>query len=429
VNLDDGALSRKTVAAYAAAVAPMALLGMPFGVYLPPYLASGGVVALALVGLVFTLGTIWDGVADPLIGSMIDRLKLPGHHRRWIQLAAAPLLLLVAVIVAFGSSLPFPLLLITLLLFYSSLSVMDVAHLAWGSSLVNNQDESSRLFGAREWAGKWALLIGFAAPAVAQFLIPGLSLQGRIIAYASLAFLFVPLALFLAQRLPERPIAPEPGIGWKKEIAATFGFVPLVGLLLVQIFNAFAFGSITALFVFYADGTLGLDNRSSILLLLVFVGGALFTPFWVWLARRFGKPKTMIAMALWLCSMLLGNLAHVPDGVVEASIFATLLGSGFVGLVFIYGMAADLIAADAKRSGRNRTGFIFALVNLVQKGGAAFGIGVSYALLDAVGFDVKDAAAHGEKLNMLFATLPATAWLSMVIVLFWLSRRPELRRN
>lgn len=53
-------LRPRTVAAYAATAGPTVILGLPFSVYLPPYVAEGGVISVALVGLLFSLTTIWD---------------------------------------------------------------------------------------------------------------------------------------------------------------------------------------------------------------------------------------------------------------------------------------------------------------------------------------------------------------------------------
>ena len=59
------ALRPRMVAAYAVPAGPTAMLALPFSVYLPPYIAEGGAISVALVGLLFSLTTIWDGIVDP----------------------------------------------------------------------------------------------------------------------------------------------------------------------------------------------------------------------------------------------------------------------------------------------------------------------------------------------------------------------------
>lgn len=430
ISTEDASLRPRTVAAFAATAGPTAILGLPFSVYLPPYIAEGGVIAVGLVGLLFSLTTIWDGVVDPLIGTMIDRVRTGlGAHRRWMLMALLPLALLLLTIVTVGDSLAFAALFLLMVLFYSSFSLYEVAQLSWGSALVRTPADSALLYGMRDWFAKIALLVAFAAPAAAQLLIPGLDLQGRILAYAAIFLVMAPVALIAIARVPLRSVVAEPGIGWRHEIRASLAFPPLMLLFGVQFLNSFAFGSLTSLFVFFAAAVLGLDGQSAVLLFASFIGGAIASPLWTLLARRFGKPRTMIAMGLLIASLLLATLAQEPRGLAQATGFSLLLGTGFVGLLFTQSMLADLIPRDAARCGRSRAAFLFALLNLMQKFGVAAAIGVSYALLDFVGFDPKDGAAAARELHLLFALQPTAAWALMIGLLFLMRRHMPHRAS
>ncbi|MGH6650947.1 MAG: MFS transporter [Sphingopyxis sp.] len=423
--MPDTSLRPRTVVAYAATAGPTAILSLPFSVYLPPYIAEGGVIAVGLVGLLFSLTTIWDGVVDPLIGTMIDRVRTGlGAHRRWMLLALVPLALLLLTIVTVGNALPFAALFLLMVLFYSSYSLYEVAQLSWGAALVRSPADSALLYGMRDWFAKIALIGAFAAPAAAQLAIPGISLQGRILAYASLFLLMVPVALFAMRLVPLRSVVAEPGIGWRNEIRASFGFTPLMLLFGVTFLNSFAFGSLTSLFIFFAAAVLDLDTQSAVLLFASFIGGAIASPIWTFLARRFGKPRTMIAMALLISALLLGTLVQEPRGLAQAAGFSLSLGTGFVGLLFIYSMLADLVPRDAERCGRSRSAFLFALLNLMQKFGVAAAIAVSYALLGLVGFDPQNGKASANALHLLFVLQPVTAWAIMVGLL--LAMRPHM---
>lgn len=416
-------LRPRTVAAYAATAGPTVILGLPFSVYLPPYIAEGGVISVALVGLLFSLTTIWDGVVDPLIGTIVDRVRPGlGAHRRWMLQALLPLSLLLLALVTVGDRLPFAALFLMMIFFYSSYSLYEVAQLSWGAALVRTPADSALLYGMRDWFAKIALILAFAAPAAAQLLIPGVSLQGRIMAYASLFLLMVPIALFAIRRVPPRAVVAEPGIGWRHEIRASLSFRPLMLLLGVQFLNSFAFGSLTSLFVFFAAAVLDLDAQSAVLLFASFIGGALASPIWTFLARRFGKPPMMMAMGLLISSLLVATLFQQPEGLGQAVGFSLMLGTGFVGLLFTYSMLADLIPRDVERCGRGRSAFLFALLNLMQKFGVAAAIAVSYILLDLVGFDPQDGKAAARELHLLFALQPTISWVVMVGLLLLMQR-------
>lgn len=420
---EPAALRPRVVAAYAATAGPTVILGLPFSVYLPPYIAEGGVISVALVGLLFSLTTIWDGIVDPLIGTMVDRVRTGiGAHRRWMLQAIVPLSLLLLALVTVGDRLPFAALFLMMVLFYSSYSLYEVAQLSWGAALVRSPADSALLYGMRDWFAKVALILAFAAPAAAQILIPGISLQGRIIAYASVFLIMVPIALFAIRHVPRRPVVAEPGIGWRHEIRASLGFPPLMLLLGVQFLNSFAFGSLTSLFVFFAATVLDLDAQSAVLLFASFIGGALASPVWTFLARRFGKPPMMMAMGLLISTLLVTTLFRQPEGIGPAVGFSLALGTGFVGLLFTYSMLADLIPRDTERCGRNRSAFLFALLNLMQKFGVAAAIAVSYAMLDIVGFDPQDGEAAARELHLLFALQPTASWIVMAGLLVLMQR-------
>lgn len=424
------AASRATIIAFAAAVGPVAMLGLPFSVYLPPYIAEGGAVPIALIGLLFSISTLWDGVVDPLIGLIIDRKSgRIGAHKRWMLGGSVPLALSLAILAIVGDTLPFWQLLPLLLLFYSSQSLMEVAQLTWGSAIASgNADTSARLFGAREHAAKFFLVAAFGAPAIAQLFIPALSLEGRVMGYASLSIPALILVWIAVQRMPARPVLPEPGIGWRNELRLTLRSRPLLLILTVHFLNAFAFGGLAATFIFFTDAYLQLEHRGSILLFLTFVGGAMAVPFWTWLARRMGKPKGMVVMCLVLVAMLmLTFLVPFAGKFGLTALYTLVLGAGFMGLIFIYGMIADFAPVDAEKCGRDRTAFLFALGNLVQKAGNAAALALAYALLDWFGFDPAQPRQSAQLVHAIWAGLPMVAWALCGVTLLFLIREPWAR--
>ncbi|MDP3782242.1 MAG: MFS transporter, partial [Sphingopyxis sp.] len=234
--------------------------------------------------------------------------------------------------------------------------------------------------------------------------------------------LMVPIALYAIRLVAPRAVVAEPGIGWRSELRVSLAFPPLMLLLGVQFLNSFAFGSLTSLFVFFAAAVLDLDGQSAVLLFASFIGGAIASPVWTLLARRYGKPPMMIMMGLLISSLLIATLFQRPEGVGQAAGFSIMLGTGFVGLLFTHSMLADIIPGDALRCGRNRSAFLFALLNLMQKFGVAAAIAVSYLLLDLVGFDPKNGAAAARELHLVFGLQPTISWMIMIALLLLMRR-------
>jgi glycoside/pentoside/hexuronide:cation symporter, GPH family len=422
-------LSRRNVSSFAIGIGPAAMLGLPFSVYLPPFVAAGGVVPVALVGLIFSLSTIWDGIIDPLIGTMIDRKsKGDAPHRRWMRLAALPIAILLPMLVIWGDDLNFWMLLPLLLLFYSSYSLYDVAHLSWGAALADGPDDSARLFGNRQFAEKIILVLAFGLPAIAQAVIPDLDLQGRVLAYASLVIVLLPVALYATARLPGRPVVPELGIGWKAELRASLASPTLLMLLAVQFLGAFSYGALSATFIFFADGYLALDHKGALLLFGTFVGGALLTPLWIMGARRFGKPQMMIANCLWLLTALASALLLPSGNFITALFFSIVLGAGFMGLIFLHGMVSDFAPHDRENCGRDRTAFLYAILGLIQKLGNAVAVAIAYGLLGAYGFDATKPGDNAELVRNIFIGVPLLGWAAMIIILLFLCRNALVNR-
>lgn len=425
VALQPAPLSRAFLARYGAAIAPAAILGLPFSIYLPPYLVESGAAPVAVIGLFFFLSAVWDGAVDPIIGTVIDRKHGAGvKHWRWMLYSAIPLALLVATIIFFPTALPSFMLLLALLLLYSVYSIYDVAHAAWGAGLAKSEAETARVFGAREFWSKISLILAFGLPAAMQAFDPSVSLFSRIAAYIGLAIATIPIALLVSKGLPSaRAMVPATTIAWGREIRATVNSPVLLLLVGIQLLGAIAIGALASLFVFYADGVLRLEQAGSIMLFCTFLGGAIGVPVWTWLGARYGKATTLIWLLGWISISLLLALVLPQGSLVPALVFALVLGSGFVLPIFLLGLMADIAPYDAVTSGRDRTAFLLSLITVSQKVGNALAIGIGYSLLGLLGFDAKSPEQSSVEVLALFTGLPILSLGLAAILVAALRRR------
>lgn len=63
------------LAAYGGPALPLALAEVPILLYLPAFYAKEVGISAGLVGLIFSAGRLWDGLADVLIGWLSDRSR------------------------------------------------------------------------------------------------------------------------------------------------------------------------------------------------------------------------------------------------------------------------------------------------------------------------------------------------------------------
>ena len=72
------ATDRTSLLAYMLPAIPLAMLGMPLIIYVPPFYAAELGLELAAVGGIFFLARAWDAITDPLIGHFSDQPAPPG---------------------------------------------------------------------------------------------------------------------------------------------------------------------------------------------------------------------------------------------------------------------------------------------------------------------------------------------------------------
>ncbi|MFA7639457.1 MAG: MFS transporter, partial [Parvibaculum sp.] len=65
-------LSRWTLFAFALPAAPVAAMGLPLAVHLPPFYAGTMGLGLTLVGTIFMFARLWDMITDPVLGIVSD---------------------------------------------------------------------------------------------------------------------------------------------------------------------------------------------------------------------------------------------------------------------------------------------------------------------------------------------------------------------
>jgi glycoside/pentoside/hexuronide:cation symporter, GPH family len=126
---------------------------------------------------------------------------------------------------------------------------------------------------------------------------------------------------------------------------------------------------------------------------------------------------------------MLISLTVTPSGFLVSMAFSILLGSGFMGLIFIHGMASDYVPFDRIQCGRDRTAFLFAMLNLLQRAGNASAVAIAYACLGAFGFDATKPGESAELVRNLFVALPVAGWSIAIVVLVFLRRQSMVNQK
>lgn len=283
---------------FSAIAVPIAAAGLPLGVYLPVIYARDYGLSLAVIGLVFLLGRLWDAVADPLMGALSDATRSRfGRRRPWIA-AGGVVFAGSAVFLFFPPFAVTPVSLgIVLFFLYLGWTAVQIPFQAWSGEVSGDYHERTRIATYQQVVTASALLLTLILPTIADQLRPGdrrlqLSLMGGLV----LLTIFPALLLTLtALKEPPLPLhrGSSPGL---REIFRAIAGEPLLLRVLASDFAVMLAQNIrAALIVFFVTFYMGRPEWAGGLFLFQFVFGIFAGPIWLRIGRRYGKHRTAVA--------------------------------------------------------------------------------------------------------------------------------------
>ena len=103
----------------------------------------------AFAGAIISMGTLWDAVTDPIIGTISDNIKSPKGRRRPLIIGVALPFAFVSILLftnfGFGEAVSKVYFVIIILCYYTAQTVLDIASSALGSEMTLDYDERSTL--------------------------------------------------------------------------------------------------------------------------------------------------------------------------------------------------------------------------------------------------------------------------------------------
>lgn len=424
-------LSPRVLASYSGVTIPMAAMGMPIAVYLPPFYSDGLGLSLVTVGTVFTLARIWDVVTDPIMGLVIDRFDSRwGRRKHWIALSIPILLFSVwAVFMPDPETVSGSYLLFWMIALYVGYTMLAIAHQSWGAELSTTYDERSRLFGWREIFIIGGMAVVLAIPALIE--LTGRDDQSTKVASMGwfCLILFPITVLPTLMFVPDTHRAPVSTVSWREATSLLVKNSLLWRVLAADLTSGFGTGVAAALYIFVATYVFRLPGHASLALLFYFLAAFLAMPAWLRLAYRVGKDKALkIALLYGAVVMVLLLVMAEPGNVAALWGFTLLYGIAYgAAPTLLRSMMADLTDDDELRSGQKRSGLFFALLTTTNKLGHALSIGVSFAILEqVVGFQ-PGTENTPEALNGLLITYVLGTGLGLLVAYLSLIGYPLTR--
>ncbi|WGU39396.1 MULTISPECIES: MFS transporter [unclassified Phenylobacterium] len=385
------------VMAFSSTALPIAAIGLVMAVYLPRFFAGQLGLSLAAVGVAFTVVRLIDLAIDPLLGMAMDRTRTRfGRYRPWL-LAGGPIVMLAAYMLFMAPhGITETYLIGWLLTLYLGVSILTLAQAAWGASLATDYHDRSRVYGVIQAVG----VIG----AVLILLLPlALGRQGEgaggVHAMGWFCILLIPVTLALCTLVTPERVAPETDSKERVTLRDYWDLVrrpEMARLIFADLFMALGPGTTAALYLFFFHDARGYTTPQTGILLVFFIGAGLVgAMFWGWLAQKIGKHRALIVSAV-AYAVTQSALMIIPPATMALAI-PGMFSVGFVSSAFVLivrAMVADVADEVRLETGKERVGLLYALVTTTQKVGTAITVGVSFTVLDLVGYNAADGATN-----------------------------------
>ena len=408
--MSNGALSRSTVAIYAAGSLGTGGFATLPGLVLTYYLTNSLGVTALLAGVIVTAAKIWDVVIDPVIGAISDReLRTRGTRRRLMLIGALALPVLFALTFAVPPSIgPWAAAAWVFVAFVATataFSLFQVPYIALPAELTQRYDERTRLLTWRVVVLTLAILLfgaggpmlrGMTGNETSGYLLMGVVAGvtigvGMLIATATARR--ARLAASASEPVQELPLTDTTVVstGLRAHFAASMATLrrsqPFRALLTTFFLQALATALMLAGAQFYATWVLHSEDAVTFLLVALIAPAPLAAPGWGLFARRIGKERAFVISSVLFgiaALSIIGSL-WVPGDWIYAPV--AVAGVAYAGMQSLpMAMLPDVISHDAAAFGQGQAGAFGGVWTAGETTGFAFGAGILALMLALTGY-------------------------------------------
>ena len=393
------------------------IMGVMFSIYLMKYATDVLLIAPATMGILIAAARLWDGVTDPLVGYLSDRTRSRiGRRRIWIYASALPMALGIIMIWSPPGDLSgfwlVAWMAVALMVYETASTAYLIPHGALGMELTPNYHERTRLFGYAHMIGFMGSIIGMGT---LQLMTMADDKRGFAFDLSVVAAVIVFLAVVITTRfLPER--SDYQGRGNQSVLRSVLDVFrnPHARLLLIVFaIETYGIASIMTLTPYLVAYVFPLEAYLVAVMMTYALPQVLFTPFWMWLARRVGKQKA------WTGALMLSALPFIsfyflaePGWIFWVLTFfcGFLAGCGAVAQPAIQ---ADVIDYDELTTGDRKEGAYLAVWNLIRKSSASLCALITGLVLQYSGFEPNQVQSEQtvEAIRTIFGLLPAACYV------------------
>lgn len=386
--------------------------------------------SLTTIAMVLLIARVFDAVTDPLIGYLSDYCYVRTGSRK-VFVGLGGLLVIISAYFLYVPVDPSSLdtstqvsaihFLVFYLLFYLSMTVFEIPHMAWGAELTVTPAERNSLFSWRAGAASIGAWLFYAVPLLPIFesnKITPQTLQWTVLASAFLILptLLICLAVVPKQRGEVHKCSTVRISYASPRLSMLIKNKPLLLFLVVSLFTGMSNGMFWTMSFIYINSYLGLGEHYALVTLSLFIVGTLSIKFWYLVAFHLNK-KTAWALGTGFFLVSIFAMAWLnPD---EGHFYYLLLINIFAGCGLMAGTAiapsilSDIIDYSRCQFNADCSASFFSIFLLTGKASMALGSAVALLIAGWYGFDPSFSATNSQ--NAIMGLRVATIWLPVLI--------------
>ncbi len=399
-------------------------------IYLLFFLTEAIDISPVWAGIALLIPRLWDVITDPIMGAISDHTKTRLGRRRPYLLAGSllfgPAFFLIFAVPDWSDEWA-RVVYVTLayLVASTAYTIYDVPYSSMAAEMTNDYKERTSLTGYKMIAARLGIVLSvtvapwlFSSQAT---LADGFRLMGAVFGALMVA---AGLCAFLTTKRAPRLERPVHGFNLRAEYRAIRENRPYQILWLAFLMQNLAIGASATTLIYLLTFVMKADAR--IIGPLIAIGAitaTVATPFWVAVARRFGKRET------YLWALAISAVMSLPALIIPAEyyywLFAVLLLAGVgdaANQLLPNSMVPDTVEVDELKTGERREGAIFGAWAFCRKLGMAAGAFLVSLGLSAFGFESANGSA-GQTPNallgirILYSMLPFGLWMSAILIM------------
>ena len=420
----DQPLSTGAMIAYAAPVSGYVFFMAPLLFILPAMYSTHFGLALTDVAFAVIMMRLFDGITDPTIGYLADRHRATGGSSKpWVVCGAIGV-----VISSYFLFIPPPdttlaYYLVWSLLFFLAFTLAEIPHIAWGSRLVMDYHQRTRVYGIRFMSWQLGSLLFMALPLLPWYesseytpvvMIDAVNIGGLLLMVGLGWMLLAPAGKFTPFSEKDSVILVFHSMRHNKPLILYCVSIACVCL---------SYGMWFGLLFFYLDHYLGVKGYIALMFTTGTVMSMVSIPLWVAVVKRTTK-HAMVAVGLVLqCVQLLGMLVVAPGSpwwIILGLVVIAYTSFACIG-VGAPAMMGDIADYGQLKFYKDRGACYFALNSFLNKVALGVGGGLSLSIAGLWGFNPVESshsasAIWGLKLGFILIPL-LVAVIALVLIL------------